>query len=95
MDHQLLLSPCDLYYLILPFCKHVGAKVILVPCSINYWLNAFISFTFEKIGFLPMRKQRGRSPVTAKLISAFVFAIQIVQFLFFLNPKFQASSLLL
>ena len=30
--------------------------------------------------------------VTAKLINAFVFAIRIVQFLFFLNPKFQASS---
>ena len=33
--------------------------------------------------------------VTAKLISAFVFATRIVLFLFFLNPKFQASSLLL
>ena len=33
--------------------------------------------------------------VTAKLISAFVFATWIVHFLFFLNPKFQASSLLL
>ena len=32
--------------------------------------------------------------VTAKLISAFVFATQIVQSLF-LNPKFQAFSLLL
>ena len=42
----------------------------------------------EKTGFLLMRKQ-----VTAKLISAFVFATRIVQFLFFLNPKFQASSL--
>ena len=30
--------------------------------------------------------------VTAKLISAFVFATRIVQFLFYLNPKFQASS---
>ena len=30
--------------------------------------------------------------VTAKLISAFVFATRIVQSLFFLNPKFQASS---
>ena len=30
--------------------------------------------------------------VTAQLISAFVFAEGIVQFLFFLNPKFQASS---
>ena len=33
--------------------------------------------------------------VTAKLISAFVFTTRIVQFLFFLNPKFQASSPLL
>ena len=33
--------------------------------------------------------------VTAKLISAFVFATQIVQSLFFLDLKFQASSLLL
>ena len=30
--------------------------------------------------------------VTAKLISAFVFGIRIVQSLYFLNPKFQASS---
>ena len=30
--------------------------------------------------------------VTAKLISAFVFASRIVQFLFYLNLKFQASS---
>ena len=30
--------------------------------------------------------------VAAKLISAFVFATRIVQFLFYLNPKFQASS---
>ena len=33
--------------------------------------------------------------VTAKLISAFVFATRIVQFLFYFNPKFQASSSLL
>ena len=33
--------------------------------------------------------------VTAKLISAFVFATRIVHLLFFLNPKFQASSRLL
>ena len=33
--------------------------------------------------------------VTVKLISAFVFATRIVQFFFFLNPKFQDSSLLL
>ena len=33
--------------------------------------------------------------VTAKLINAFVFATRIVQFLYYLNPKFQASSHLL
>ena len=33
--------------------------------------------------------------VTAKLISAFVFATWIVQSIFYLNPKFQASSHLL
>ena len=33
--------------------------------------------------------------VTAKLISAFVFVARIVQPLFYLNPKFQASSYLL
>ena len=30
--------------------------------------------------------------VTAKLISAFAFATWIVQYLYFLNTKFQASS---
>ena len=33
--------------------------------------------------------------LTAKLISAFGFAIRIVRFLYYLNPKFQASSHLL
>ena len=48
----------------------------------------------EKTRFLQVRKQRRRS-VTAQLNSAFVFPTQIVQFLFFLNLKFQASSHLL
>ena len=30
--------------------------------------------------------------VTAKLISVFDFATRVVQFLFYINPKFQASS---
>ena len=47
-----------------------------------------------KTNNLHRRKQRRRSAsrVTAKLISAFVFATRIVQFLCYLNPKFQASS---
>ena len=34
----------------------------------------------------------GENKGAAKLISAFVFATRIVQFLFYLNPKFEASS---
>ena len=43
-----------------------------------------------------MRKQGlCANKVTAQLISAFVFAIRIVQSLYYLHPKFQASSHLL
>ena len=43
-----------------------------------------------------MRKQRRRPALlTAQLISAFVFATQIVQSLFYINPKLQATSQLL
>ena len=45
----------------------------------------------EKTRFLPVQKQRCRSAV--QLISAFVFATWLVQFLFYLDPKSQASSL--
>ena len=52
---------------------------------------------YEKTGFLHMRKQRRRSlrSITAQLISVFVFATRLVQSLYFINPKFQASSYLL
>ena len=40
-------------------------------------------------------KAQFRFAVTVKLISAFVFATWIAQFLVFLNPKFQASNHLL
>ena len=49
----------------------------------------------EKIGFLHMRKTQISFAVTAKLISAFVFATRILQSLYFLNTKVQASSHLL
>ena len=44
---------------------------------------------------MPKTKTQISFAVTAKLFSAFVFATWIVQFFFFLNPKFQASSCLL
>ena len=37
-------------------------------------------------------KTKAQISFAAKLISAFVFATRIVQFLYFLNPKCQASS---
>ena len=48
----------------------------------------------EKTGFFAYAKTKTQFSfaVTAKLISGFVFATRIVQSLFFLNPKFQASS---
>ena len=48
-----------------------------------------ISFAYAKT------KAQISFAVTAKLISAFVFATRIVQSLFFLNPKLQDSSFLL
>ena len=56
----------------------------------------YLSLMRKLVYILHMRKQRQISfEVTAKLISAFVFAKRIVHFLYFLNPKFQASSQLL
>ena len=53
----------------------------------------------EKTGFLGNAHAKTKAQISftvpVKLIGAFVFATQIVQSLFFLNPKFQASSLLL
>ena len=40
-------------------------------------------------------KEQISCAITAKLIMAFVFATQIVQFHFYLNQKFQVSSILL
>ena len=47
---------------------------------------------YEKTGFLHMRKTKTQISFA---VSAFVFATQIVQSFYFLNPKFQASSYLL
>ena len=48
----------------------------------------------RKPGFFAYAKTKAQISfgVTAKLISAFVFATWIVQFVFFLNPKFQVLA---
>ena len=50
------------------------------------------SLHLRKPDFCLCEKTQISFTVTAKLISAFVFAIQIVQSLYFFNLKFQASS---
>ena len=68
---------------------HLETKNWLYGCIIwaSSWENRLFAYakTKSQISFT----------VTAKLISAFVFTTKIVQSLFFLNPKFQASSYLL
>ena len=61
------------------------------------YINHYMSLVMRKPAFCiciayAKTKTQISFAVTAKLISAFVFATWIVQSLYFLNPKFQASS---
>ena len=75
-----------------PYC-------LLYPLNLKNegYVFFLMSRVMRKTRFLHMRKAKTQISfaVTAKLISAFVFATPIVQSLYFLNPKFQASSHLL
>ena len=65
---------------------------------INFFLSLlYMSHVVRKPGFFAYAKTKAQTifAVTAKLISAFVFATRILQSLYFLNPKFQASTHLL
>ena len=53
-----------------------------------------LSCIIRKVDFC-LCENKGADQLRSKLISAFVFATRIIQFLVFLNQKFQASSLLL
>ena len=64
-------------------------------CSGNHKRN-HLSRIMRKMDFAYAKTKAQTSfAITAKLISAFVFATRIVQSLFFLNPKFQVSRLFL
>ena len=67
-------------------------QMTLQDISKMYRMSCIVS----KPTFRICQKQRSRSASqAAKLISAFVFATRLVQFIYFLNPKFSASSRLL
>ena len=59
--------------------------------------SAFMAYAGSYIYDLHVRKTKTQisCAVTAQLICAFVFAVQIVLFLFYIYPKFQASSFML
>ena len=68
----------------------IYSNIILIKCVIIWassWENRLFAYAKTKTQI--------SVAVTAKLISAFVFAIRIVQSLYYLNSKFQASSHLL
>ena len=79
----------------LPVCQ--GIFVVLLKSyhtSVNYFNETYMSFVMRKSTFC-ICENKGPGQLTVKLISTFVFAMWIEQFLYFLNPKFPASILLL
>ena len=65
---------------------------VCTPLCFHRYMSRFI----RKLDFcICETKTQISCAVTAHLISTFVFAIQIVQSLYYLNPKFQASGYLL
>ena len=69
-------------------CACRKCKKYLLVCTVHGLLNSALAFTLSRTVELPHEK----TAVTAKLINAFVFATRIVQFPYFLNPKFPACS---
>ena len=70
-------------------------KCFVVCCRKDMNLGkTYMSGVMRKPAFCKLQKQKTQisSAVTAQLISAFVFATQVVKSLYFLNLKFQASS---
>ena len=65
--------------------------------NVNEWKIIFDPYINEPLHQSAYAKTKAQTifVVTAKLISAFDFASQMVQSLFFLDPKSQPSSLLL
>ena len=75
--------------------KRSGTGTCVTHQAENVQQHKTLQTPHVKTNNLHRRKQRRRSAVSAKLISAFVFATRIVQFLLYLTPKYQASSHLL
>ena len=68
--------------------------LMIIECCFNVSLIKPFKPRHEKTIFFSYAKTKAQISfaVTAKLISAFVFAKRIVKSLYYLNPKFKASS---
>ena len=78
------------------FMRHSPACTLdpesLISASVVYCLDK-MSLVMRKTAFcICETKTQISCAVTVQLISTFVFATRIVQSLYYLNPKFQASS---
>ena len=84
-------------YLTLNTLTIINISTAFLLLSITPYVMYYLSLVVRKSVFLHMAKTKTQisCTVTAQLISAFVFAIWIVQSLYYLNPKFQASCHLL
>ena len=93
ISFSLILSTVSCF---LPFCllNILCTPILSTPIS-NVTVYIWAASWENRIFANAKTKTQISFAITVKLISAFVFATQIVQSLYFLNPKFQASSYLL
>ena len=77
----------------LRLCRRICKTLVFSMTRLIYYHSKIWAATWEnRILAYAKTKTQISFAVAAKLISGFVFATWIVHFLFFLNPKFQASS---
>ena len=108
-SYRVILTAClrqmlKLYYATEKRFVSIKSYLVTLKCGITYTspisYNVTVSYNLSRIvrkrAFAYAKtKTQISCAVTAQLNSAFVFAIRTVQSLFYLNPKFQASSHLL
>ena len=87
------------YILIIINCRMVVLSIYLfdrrlfLSIVLFLFINHVLSLVMRNRVFIYAKTKTQISfAVTAKLISAFIFATRIVQSLYYLNPKFQVSS---
>ena len=79
----------------LEYSQKLWSLLIIFPFPLPLYMYMYVLIKTKMKWTSNKTKTQISFAVTAKIISAFVFATRIVQFLYFLNPKVQVSSLLL